>query len=225
MKSISKDVTNLSRWQILFSAGVKIIRGLILRPWLKHSQGILFVGKHVQIFNRQFISVGSKVKFEDYSEIQGLSRFGLHFGSSCTIGRGVQIRPSSYYGVGHIGFGFEMGNNSSIGPGGFIGCAGKVILGNNVMIGPNVTIIAENHNFKRSDESIKEQGVHQQGIIIEDDVWVGANVTILDGVTIGHGTVIGAGTIVTKKVPPNSVLIDQLTPKIKSRIDQQSRFQ
>lgn len=218
LKNISKDLTKLSKFQILIAASIKVLRGVGTKPFLQQSHGILFVGKHVHISNRQLISVDSKVKFEDYSEIQGLSQHGVHFGEASTIGRAVQIRPSSYYGVGHIGYGFQIGSNSSIGPGGFIGCAGKVLIGDNVMIGPNVTIIAENHNFDRKDESIKKQGVHQEGIVIEDNVWIGANVTVLDGVTISTGTVIGAGAIVTKDVPADSILIDKLTPRVKPRI-------
>ncbi|WP_353885797.1 hypothetical protein [uncultured Leuconostoc sp.] len=80
-------------------------------------------------------------------------------GNNVTIGRNVQIRPSSYYGVGHIGNGVEIGDNSSIGPNGFIGCAGKVKIGNKVMIGPNVTMIAENPVFNEHGVSIKDQGV------------------------------------------------------------------
>ena len=64
---------------------------------------------------------------------------------------------------------------------------------------------------------IKEQGVHQKGIIIEDDCWIGSGVIILDGVRIGKGSVIGAGTIITKDVPQFSIIIDERVKKIKMR--------
>lgn len=149
------------------------------------------------------------MKFEDFSEIQGLSTHGISFADDVTIGRNVEIRPSSYYGVGDIGFGLKMGKNSSIGPGGYIGCAGSISIGENVMIGPRVTIIAENHNFRSQATAIKAQGVTQQGICIADNVWIGADVTILDGVTIGSGAVIGATTLVNKDVPSNSVYLNK----------------
>lgn len=219
MSKITENISLHAKLQIYISALFKLVRGLRLSIFSPHSKSLVFVGKHVRIMNRQYLHIGSKVKFEDYSEIQGLSRNGLHFGDFSTIGRSVQIRPSSYYGVGHIGYGFYIGENSSIGPGGFIGCAGKVKVGDNVMIGPNVTIIAENHNFSNRNETIKDQGVHQEGIEIKDNVWIGANVTILDGVIIESGSVIGAGAILTKKVPANSVYIDKLSPLIRSRSD------
>lgn len=126
------------------------------------------------------------MKFEDYSEVHGLSKNGLHFGDNVTIGRYTTIRPSSYYGVGKIGFGLQMGENSSIGPFGFVGCSGKIVIGKNVMIGPRVSLFAENHNFSDKSESIKEQGVNNKGITIEDDVWIGSGVVILDVLQLGQ---------------------------------------
>ncbi len=74
MKNISKDLTKLSKFQILIAAGIKVLRGVGTKPFLQQSHGILFVGKHVHISNRQLISVDSKVKFEDYSVAVELGR-------------------------------------------------------------------------------------------------------------------------------------------------------
>lgn len=82
-----------------------------------------------------------------------------------------------------------MESNSSIGPYGFVSCSGKITIGKNVMIGSRVSLFAENHNFSEKDKSIKEQGVNNKGIIIEDNCWIGSGVIILDGVTIGSGSV------------------------------------
>ena len=218
MPTVSDSVTIPDKIQIYFSTLVKVIRGFLLSMTTPHAKPIIFLGRHVKIMNRQHLHIEAKVKFEDYCEIQGLSTNGLYFGKDVTVGRNVQIRPSSYYGVGHIGYGLSIGENSSIGPGGFIGCAGKVQINKNVMIGPNVTIIAENHHFHSTNKSIKDQGVYQKGIVIHDDVWIGANVTILDGVTIYSGAVIAAGTIVTKDVPANTILVDKLSPILRSRV-------
>ena len=76
------------------------------------------------------------------------------------------------------------------------------------MFGPKCSLFAENHVFSDTEHSIKSQGVKQKGIIIEDDCWIGSNVTILDGVRIGKGSVIGAGTLVTKDIPAGSVVVD-----------------
>lgn len=102
-----------------------------------------------------------------------------------------------------------MGKNSSIGPYGFVGCSGKIKIGKNVMIGLRVSLFTENHNFSDVSTTIKEQGVNNKGITIEDDCWIGSGVIILDGVTIGHGSVIGAGTLVTKDIRAKSVVYDK----------------
>lgn len=158
---------------------------------------------------------GKNVKFEAYSEIHGLSKNGLHFGDNVTIGRYTEIRPSSYYGVGQVGYGLTIGNYSSIGAFGFIGCSGKIEIGNNVMIGPKVSFFAENHNFSDVSSTIRSQEVNNKGIIIEDDCWIGSGVIILDGVTIGHGSVIGAGTLISKDIPPKSVVVDKRDKNIR----------
>ncbi len=80
--------------------GIKAARGLRRRCWLGKVHGLLLVGAHVTISHAWNIRCGKNVKFEDYSEIQGLCSDGLHFGNDVTIGRGVMIRPSSYYGGG-----------------------------------------------------------------------------------------------------------------------------
>lgn len=201
---------------IYIKTGMKIIRGIIVKFFLKNSKGILFVGKGTTITHRHLISAGKNVKFEDYSEIQGLSKKGLNFGNNVTIGRYTMIRPSSYYGI-DIGEGIEIGNNSSIGPMSYIGCSGFVKIGKNVMLGPKVSLFAENHNFDNRNVDIKEQGTNQKGIKIEDNCWIGSNVVILDGVTIGKGSVIGAGTIITKDIPENSKVIDKRTKNISER--------
>lgn len=94
---------------------------------------------------------------------------------------------------------------------------GEIIIGNNVMIGPNTLLRAEDHAFDRIDIPICEQG-HKAGIIkIEDDVWIGANVVITKDVTIGEGCVIGAGAVVTHDIPPYSVAAGVPARVIKSR--------
>jgi len=201
---------------ILWNAGWKFLRGLWKRLFIKQVKGLFLVGKNVQITHGRHILCGKNVKFEDYAEIHGLCEDGLIFGDNVTIGRGVMIRPASYYGK-DLGKGLVMGNNSSIGPYGYVGCSGKIIIGNNVMFGPKCSLFAENHNFSDLEIEIKEQGVNQKGIVIEDDCWIGNNCIILDGVTIGRGSVIGAGTLVTKDITPETILVNKRTISIRSR--------
>ncbi len=74
------------------------------------------------------------------------------------------------------------------------------------MMGPRVSLLAEQHVIDRVDIPMREQGTRRKGIIIEDDVWLGANCCVLDGVTVGRGAVVGAGAVVTKDVPPFAIV-------------------
>lgn len=210
------EINGIDKINILWRTAWKVFRGCWYKLFLKKSHGMLLVGKHVQVSYSKHIIVGKNVKFEDGCEIHGLCSEGLIFGSYVTISRGVIIRPSSYYG-GDLGKGLEIGENSSIGPYGYIGCSGKIVIGKNVMFGPKCSLFAENHIFDDVERTIKSQGVNQKGIVVEDDCWIGSNVIILDGVTIGKGSVIAAGTIVTKNIPVGSLIIDKRDKHIKLR--------
>jgi galactoside O-acetyltransferase len=82
----------------------------------------------------------------------------------------------------------------------------EVILGNYVRIGPHVTILGGSRNFERKDLLIIHQGSYHKSVIIEDDVLIGAGVTVLPGSKIGKGAVIGAMSLISKDVPPYSIV-------------------
>ena len=83
---------------------------------------------------------------------------------------------------------------------------GPVTIGNHVNLAQGITVTALNHNFDDPKKRIDEQGVSTKPVVIEDDIWIGANAVILPGVTIGHHTVVAAGAVVTKDVPPHSLV-------------------
>ena len=188
-------------WSVMLSA----IRGFCKRMWIGHVEGLLFVGKNVTIRNPRQLRVGRSFVAEDYCEIQALSQNGVKIGNSVTMARFSMIRPSGYYG-GELGVGFEIGDNSNIGAYAYIGAAGGIRIGCNVMMGPRVSLLAEQHNIDVVDVPMKLQGTTRKGIIVEDDVWLGANACVLDGVTIGRGAVVASGAIVTKDVPPFAIV-------------------
>ena len=210
------DVKGMDKFIIYKNTAGKALRGLWKRLFIRKVKGLFLVGKSVTVTHGSYIRCGRNVKFEDYAEIHGLCSEGLTFGDNVTISRGVMIRPSSYYG-GDLGKGLVMGDHSSIGPYGYVGCSGKITIGSNVMLGPKCSLFAENHVFENTDATIKEQGVKQKGITIEDDCWIGSNTIILDGVTIGKGSVIAAGSVVSKDVPAYSVLIQKKPTEMRER--------
>ncbi len=104
----------------------------------------------------------------------------------------------------------KLGPNIAIGDCSGIGdrseLIGKVRIGNDVMIGPQVMIIAKNHNYDRLDIPMNKQGETAKGVVIKNDIWIGARAIILDGVTVGSGSIVGAGAVVTKDVPENAIV-------------------
>jgi acetyltransferase-like isoleucine patch superfamily enzyme len=110
-----------------------------------------------------------------------------------------------------------IGNNCSINPFCVIYGHGGLKIGNNVRIAAHCTIIPANHIYANPSIPIVEQGETMKGIMIHDDVWIGAGAIILDGVEIGEGSVVAAGAVITKSVPPYSVVAGVPARIIKKR--------
>ena len=82
-----------------------------------------------------------------------------------------------------------------------------VYIGDNVMIAPHCVLAAGNHNFRQLDTPIRfARGISDGPIVIEDNVWIGANCTITDAVRIGHDAVVGANSVVTRDVAPYDIV-------------------
>jgi len=102
-------------------------------------------------------------------------------------------------GVGDV----YIGTRSRIGLGSTV--IGPISIGDDVHIAQNVVLSGLNHDYEDVTRTIAAQGVNTSTIVIENDVWIGANSVITAGVTIGTHSVVAAGSIVTKSMPPYSV--------------------
>lgn len=83
---------------------------------------------------------------------------------------------------------------------------GPVTIGHHVNLAQGITVTALNHNFADITRRIDQQGVATSPVVIDNDVWIGANAVILPGVTIGSHAVVAAGAVVTKDVPGNCIV-------------------
>lgn len=135
--------------------------------------------------------------------VPGLKRSFGYCGEGVRISYGMDVRGAQNISVGSC---------TQIGPYAlFWTTRARIVLGEKVLMGPRVTIITGDHRTDIPGKTILEvrdeekQPEDDQDVIIQDGVWLGANVTILKGVTIGEGAVIAAGAVVTKNVPPYSI--------------------
>ena len=120
----------------------------------------------------------------------------------------------------HFGTGkdIEIGDRSGLGKNTLI--PHNIIIGNFVMIAQDLFVVANNHNFERTDIPMLSQGSPNiEQVIIEDDVWIGARVIVNPGVKIGCGSIIGAGSVVTKDVEAYSVMGGVPAKLIRKRIN------
>ena len=97
------------------------------------------------------------------------------------------------------------------------GVGGVIRIGKCCLVGPNVVMRTANHGFDNPNLFIRQQGHIVGDIIIEDDVWIGANAVILGGVHVGRGAVVGAGAVVTNDVQSMSIVVGVPAKAIKFR--------
>lgn len=136
-------------------------------------------------------------------------------GTVVEIGEGSVVKSAAYLGS-RKGF-IKIGRNCSINRNCVLLGYGGITIGDNVRIACNTAIVAFNHNYEDGDQPIANQGNRWEGITIQDDVWIGSGVRILDGVVISKGAVVGAGSVVTRSVDPYSVVAGVPAKEIKQR--------
>lgn len=202
--------------ELLIVRLVMAVRGALVSMRLKKSGFPFFLGSGVTIRFKSKLSIGRGCTVGDRVVIDALSRKGIVLGSGVSIPDSTYIRCTGVF--SDLGEGLVIGSNSGLGHFNFINAQGGVYIGEDVIVGPFVKILSENHNFSRLDLQIKDQGVTRKGIVIGNNVWIGASVTILDGVTIGDGAVIAAGAVVNKSVLSNSVVAGCPAKVIKYRV-------
>ncbi|NCN42335.1 acyltransferase [bacterium] len=145
----------------------------------------------------EHISIGRETQIAPDARLDGASG-PIKIGNRCQIHPGAMLLP---YG----GF-ITIGDDCSVNPYTILYGHGGLTLGNGVRIATHSVIIPANHIFSDPQVPIRRQGLSMVGVTIEDDVWIGSNVTVLDGVTIGKGSVIAAGSVVIKSVEPYSIM-------------------
>ena len=122
-------------------------------------------------------------------------------GAECRIDSFVKIKPAG--GSGNV----VLGERCYVNSGCVFYCGNGIYIGNDVLIAANCTLAPVNHAFRDRQRLIREQGfgTSRGGILIEDDVWIGANCVLLDGAVVRQGCVVAAGSLVLGELPAYSI--------------------
>lgn len=127
----------------------------------------------------------------------------ISIGDGVTIDSFVKIKPAG--GVGDV----DIGAHTTINSGVVIYTGNGVRIGRHCAIAANCTFAPVNHEIGSRGARITDQGFmpSRGGIVLEDDVWIGANVVLLDGAVLRQGCVVGAGSLVRGELPPYAICV------------------
>jgi serine acetyltransferase len=212
--ALDRDIPSGVLLGILLRRMVWLLRGFFKVLVLQRRFVFVFMADGVNLRGASLIRFGRGVTLERGVTIDGLMRHGIVLGDNVRLGPySTMIGPPP----SALGYGIKIGANSAADSYSFIGGGGPLVIGENVIMGEHVCFHPENHRFDQIDIPIKDQGMERKGITIEDDVWVGANVTFLDGAHVGRGSVIGAGSIVRGEIPAHSIAVGAPARVVRSR--------
>jgi acetyltransferase-like isoleucine patch superfamily enzyme len=156
------------------------------------------------------IGIGVGVMIDDLVVLDAKgSTSRIELGDQILVGRGSILSCNEAT--------IRIGNFVSIGPFCFFASKSHIHVGSNVSIGSGTHLMAGGHAFDALDTPVIRQVRLSKGIVVEDNVWLGSGITVLDGVTIGHDSIVGAGSVVSKDVPAWSIVLGNPARVIQKR--------
>lgn len=162
------------------------------------------VDPSVQLTKPERISLGDGVAIWPHTIIHCAGEeSAVRIGHRTVIDQGVIIKTLNFDRARTTAI--TVGERVLVGPYTCIWGPGDIEIGNDTLISPHCSIVANVHLHTRLDRPIREQGVARRGITIGPDCWLGSGVSVMDGVTIGRGCVIGAGSVVARDIPDYSI--------------------
>ena len=178
------------------------LRGVFYRLIMR-MDGVAAIEKGVRLRFADKIKLGHGVYIDEGVYLHACPK-GIEIGSGTIVMHGAVLHVYNFRNMSQSGI--KIGKDSLIGEYSVIRGQGGVQIGDRVYTSPFTQIIAVNHVFDNPDRPFVEQGITAEGIVIEDDVWLGAGAVITDGVRVGRGAVVAAGAVVTKDVSPHTVV-------------------
>ena len=178
------------------------LRGVLYRMILR-MDGWAAIEKSVRLRFANNIQLAHGVYLDENVYLHACPQ-GIAIGRESIVMHGSVLHVYNFRDLPHSGI--RIGQNSLIGEYNVIRGQGGVTIGDRVYTSPFTQIIAVNHVFDDPTRPFVDQGITAEGIVIEDDVWIGAGAIVTDGVRIGKGAVVAAGAVVTKDVPAHTVV-------------------
>lgn len=129
---------------------------------------------------------------------------GIEIGEQSYVMHGSVLHVYNFRDLPHAFI--RIGRDSLIGEMNVLRGQGGITIGDRVYTAPLVQMLAVNHVYDDPTRPMVEQGITAEGIVVEDDVWIGAGAILTDGVRVGRGAVVAAGAVVIQDVPPHTVV-------------------
>lgn len=209
---LSRQATSLPRylWEQLILAlfgWVPAIVGIGLRALayrlIMRLRGVVAIEKGVRICFANQIRLGRGVYLDEGVYLHACPH-GIDIGDNTLVMHHAELHVYNFRDLPNAGI--RIGRDGLIGEFCVLRGPGGVQIGDRVYLSPMVHLYSSNHVFDDPDLPFTAQEITAEGIVIEDDCWIGAMVVILDGVTVGRGSVVAAGAVVTQDVPPHSLV-------------------
>jgi acetyltransferase-like isoleucine patch superfamily enzyme len=179
------------------------LRAFFYKSFLKTS-GLVAIEDHVRIVRPEDVRLGRHAYLDCGVYLHG-GAGGLELGDDSWLMNGCRLHVFNFRGLKQAGI--RIGRRTFVGEGTIMRGQGGIVIGDNVLFGPRVMVMAVNHVFRDIDRPVMDQGITAQGIRIEDNAWIGAGAIVLDGVTIGRGACIGAGAVVVDSIPAHALAV------------------
>lgn len=212
MLYINRQASSLQHYimeQLIFAlfGWIPTVAGIALRAlvyrFVLQMQGIAAIENGVRMRFADHITLGRNAYIDQGVYLHACPA-GIQIGENSFVMHGSVLHVYNFRELPHAFI--RIGANSLIGELNVLRGQGGITIGDRVYTAPMVQMLAVNHMFDDPTRPMTEQGITAEGIIVEDDVWIGAGAIITDGVRICKGSVVAAGAVVTQDVPTYTVV-------------------
>ncbi|MGB8645930.1 MAG: acyltransferase [Anaerolineae bacterium] len=181
--------------------------------------GIAAIESNVRIRYADHVHLARNVYLDEGVYLHAMPN-GIEIGENSYVMHHAELHVFNFRNLPNAGI--KIGKNCLISEFNVMRGQGGITIGDNVYTSPFVQMVAVNHVYNDRNQPIIAQGITAQGIVVEDNCWIGSGAIILDGVHIGRGSVVAAGSVVSKDVPPYTIVAGVPAKVVKEITDDQT---